>query len=79
MNMDKVRRQARHLEVHLAENYISEIACSPFSSRIVNFQAGSTELDAQIQLSLLETKLIQEAVVNFIMTWDSKDLYAYHE
>jgi hypothetical protein len=65
MNMQKVLRQARDLEVHLAENYITEIACRPFSSYIVNFQARTTELDPRSELSPAETKVAQEAVVNF--------------
>jgi hypothetical protein len=63
--MQKV--QARDLKMYLGENYIFEIACRPFSSYIVNFQPRSNELDAWSELSLPETTLAQEAVVNHEM------------
>jgi hypothetical protein len=64
MNMQKGLRQDRDLEVYLAENHISEIACSPFSSYILNFQPIRTDLDPRSDLSLSETMIDQEAVVN---------------
>jgi hypothetical protein len=59
--------QARDVEVYLTENQISKIVCMLFRCYIVTFQAGSAVLEPQSELSLRESKLAQDPVVNFIM------------